>query len=70
MTETEQYKVLSTAVETLQKQGGAVVALTPDDILTLRLLRDELSRYTHGNWKTYEDDRRLETLERILKQVG
>ncbi len=56
--------------EKLYYDGGKLIALTPDDILTLRLLRDELSRYTHGNWKTYEDDRRLETLERILKQVG
>jgi hypothetical protein len=51
-------------------QTHTFVSLTPDDILTLKLLRDFLRRETLGNWKTNEWDRSLETLERILKQVG
>jgi hypothetical protein len=48
--------------------------LTPDDILTLKLLRDEWRRErssTNTNKRRdVELDRCLETLERILKQVG
>jgi hypothetical protein len=46
------------------------IVLTPDDILTLKLLRDYLREQLLGNWKTSERDHVLETLERILKQVG
>jgi hypothetical protein len=54
------------------------VLLTPDDILTLKLLRDD---YRHAKFKEHgmgmdrarsslQNDHTLETLERILKQVG
>ena len=63
-------------VEALDK-GATAVILTPDDILTLRLLRDEeqtaLSRHKSGDVYTartdLEQQRTLDTLNRILKQV-
>jgi hypothetical protein len=54
-------------------QTHTFVSLTPDDILTLKLLRDE---YRTWFWKRdikrrdVDTERTLETLERILKQVG
>jgi hypothetical protein len=55
-------------------QTHTFVTLTPDDILTLKLLRDEWrrERMTHNTDKRRDVslDRCLETLERILKQVG
>jgi hypothetical protein len=52
------------------RNGPKPVLLTPGDILTLKLLRDYLREQLLGNWKTSERDHVLETLERILKQVG
>jgi hypothetical protein len=51
------------------QKGGRPVVLSPDDILTLKLLRDNYKEYNLGNYRTTESDRVLETLERILKQV-
>jgi hypothetical protein len=47
-----------------------VIYLTPDDILTLKLLRDQWRPETVGRKYKPELQRALETLERILKQVG
>lgn len=57
--------------ETINSSQAAkkIVHLTPDDIITLRLCMES----TLGNvnpHRTNEDARLLETLERILKQVG
>ena len=53
--------------------GGKGVVLTPDDILTLRLLRDGWLRERMANNTNNRLnpglDKGLETLERILKQV-
>jgi hypothetical protein len=52
--------------------GGKPVILTPDDILTLKLLRDDQRKYWHngnGRRRDVELEQLLETLERILKQV-
>jgi hypothetical protein len=54
------------------------VLLTPDDILTLKLLRDDFGRtqFAHitdplrGLDGYCEKEKLLETLEHILKQVG
>jgi len=55
-------------------QTHTFVSLTPDDILTLKLLRDECraaySRWPDEKHRRLEDVTLLETLERILKQVG
>lgn len=53
--------------------GGVFVVLTPDDILTLKLLRSQWSQHLFEQ-RSYkrrdaETARALETLERILKQV-
>lgn len=47
------------------------VFLTPDDILTLKLLRDTYMKELHGSYgKSIRDwERLLQTLERILKQI-
>jgi hypothetical protein len=50
--------------------GGKIAVLTQDDIITLKLVEDFLRRDTLGNARTDESDRLVETLERILKQVG
>jgi len=52
--------------------GTASVHLTPDDILTLRLLRDDVAkqRAQEPNWVYYRERQVLfDTLNRILKQV-
>ncbi len=72
-------KSISSQLEVLDK-GGRAVALTPDDILTLQLLRDSCRTGFHfRNTERARDGRNgrrnsdaellLETLERILKQV-
>ena len=65
-------KSTSSQLEVLER-GGRAVALTPDDILTLRLLGDdhrrERSFHNTDKSRNIETDRLLETLERILKQV-
>ncbi len=57
----------------LSKPNKFLVTLTPDDILTLRLLRDEFQRQrmaqNTSNIVRAEGDRLLDTLNRILKQV-
>ena len=58
--------------------GGVFVVLTPDDIITLKLLRDEFksTRYRHKDDPNRqiayytEQGKLIETLERILKQVA
>jgi hypothetical protein len=60
--------------ETKPIQTHTFVSLTPDDILTLKLLRDgwrqERASTNTNKRRNVELDRCLETLERILKQVG
>ena len=50
------------------------IYLTPDDILTLKLLRDwyvgERLRYPDEKHRPLNTELTLETLERILKQAG
>lgn len=52
--------------------GGRPVILTPDDIITLRLLKDAYAQALfEQRYKSHLDwNKTLETLERILKQVG
>jgi hypothetical protein len=63
--------------ETKPVQTHTFVSLTPDDILTLKLLRDSYRNGWHfrntegrGGRRNAESENILETLERILKQVG
>ena len=54
--------------------GGKIVVLTPDDIITLKLARDQWLRMATIDTETYAPNvsrsQIFETLERILKQVG
>ena len=72
MTVQELINIHSDQVKILHN-GGIAVALTPDDILTLRLLRDEYARqrlrYPDQKHRIWADELTLETLECILKQV-
>jgi hypothetical protein len=56
------------------RNGPKPVLFTPDDILTLKLLRDWHSerrlRYPDEKHRPLHTELTLETLERILKQVG
>jgi len=65
-------KSTSSQLEVLER-GGRAVALTPDDILTLRLLRDwyaqQRQSYPDEKHRPLHTELTLETLERILKQV-
>lgn len=58
--------------DALLQDHSNLVVLTPDDILTLKLLRDDYSQALLENRHSYmpETQRKFETLERILKQVG
>jgi hypothetical protein len=59
--------------ETKPIQTHTFVSLTPDDILTLKLLRDEYRKWfikRDLKRRDVDTERTLETLERILKQVG
>ena len=60
-------------------EKSKAIILTPDDILTLKLLMDSYRtgwhfRNTEGgtgwHFRNTDSERILETLERILKQVG
>lgn len=60
--------------EVQSKSVRTSVFLAPDDIITLRLLKDQWQRF---QFETHSQKRRdvelesaIETLERILKQVG
>ena len=63
--------------DALLKDHSNLFVLTPDDILTLKLLRDEFksTRYRHKDDPNRqiayytEQGKLIETLERILKQV-
>lgn len=58
--------------DALLEDRSNFVVLTPDDILTLKLLRDEHRTLWFGRNEARRDVSRenvLETLERILKQV-
>lgn len=50
---------------------GVEVVLTPDDILELKLLRDEYKQWIFERHRSRcaSSEKTLETLERILKQV-
>lgn len=50
---------------------GVGVVLTPDDILELKLLRDEYKQWIFERRRSRcaSSEKTLETLERILKQV-
>ena len=57
--------------DALKEDHSNIVVLTPDDILTLRLLRDDWQRervYIPDRM-FHEMDKTLDTLNRILKQV-
>jgi hypothetical protein len=54
-------------IDKAMASGKRCVILTPDDILTLKLLRED---YRKPQWANYEWNRIFQTLERILKQVG
>ncbi len=65
---------ISDKQQSLLNEGGSLAVLTPDDILTLRLLqtnwiRIRMSKNTDKRLD-YDFDKALETLNRILKQVG
>jgi hypothetical protein len=52
--------------DALLEDHSNLIVLTPDDILTLKLLRED---YRKPQWANYEWNRIFQTLERILKQV-
>ena len=64
---------LSDEQRDLLTRDGKPIILTPDDIITLRLLRNAIANNLsrEPGWKYLpEPMSHLETLERILKQVG
>jgi hypothetical protein len=58
--------------DALLEDHSNLIVLTPDDILTLKLLRDDYAKELVGSYsRSYRSyELALETLERILKQVG
>ncbi len=52
--------------------GRRKVVLFPDDIITLKLLKDEYAQFLLEHRRMYLPNSQLilETLERILKQLG
>jgi hypothetical protein len=67
-------KLEMTEAETSYTNVKPMVLLAPDDILTLKLLRDwyagERLRYPDEKHRPLHTEITLETLERIFKQVG
>ncbi len=80
MSETPLYTeaVVTHKQSSIVDDGGSLIALTPDDILTLKLLRDSYQNGWHfrntesnrGGRRDTNSELTLETLNRILKQVG